>query len=470
MSEINQHHSLLDVLQSVQRMFERYWKKPIWIKSEIAKVNLYPHSGHAYPLLMEKRDGKTVAEIRSIVWATDFRRIKTKFETVTKKEFTDGIEVLLLVEVNFTPAHGISLKILDVDPTFTLGAMELERQKTIKKLKSENLFDRNKQISFPVLPKRIAIISVETSKGYHDFVETLENNSKRYKVDYELFPALLQGDKAVESIRRQLDFIRQRRNEFDVLAIIRGGGGEVGLSCYDNFSLSSAVAQFPLPIITGIGHATNLTVVEMVSFQNLITPTALANFILEKFDNFDSRLLNAENGLAFYTEKNIQDGYLALQNLANVFETDVKLLLQNEHHRINNSQTSLNVRSRDITKKQSELLTNLSVDLRYLVKNKIQENRFKINYLISDLKNLSSKYSNSEHQRMEILESKINLLDPINILKRGYSIMRINGSTQGIDDLKKGDIVEIETFDKKIESTVLKTSKKQYYGKQSNEI
>jgi len=460
MSEIRQHHTLLDVLQSVQRMFERHWKKPIWIKSEIAKVNLYPHSGHAYPLLMEKKEGKTVAEIRSIVWATDFRRIKTKFETVTKKEFTDGIEVLLLVEVNYTPAHGISLKVLDVDPTFTLGAMELERQKTIKKLKSEKLFDRNKLVNFPVLPKRVAIISVETSKGYHDFVETLENNSKHYKVDYELFPALLQGDKAVESIRRQLDVIRQRRDDFDVLAVIRGGGGEVGLSCYDNFSLASAVAQFPLPIITGIGHATNLTVVEMVSFQNLITPTALANFILEKFDDFDSRLHSAQNGLAFFTEKNIQDGYLVLQSLANVFETDVKLLLQSEQHRISNCQKTIELRSVDVTKKQTELLTNISVDLKYLVKDKLQENRFKINSLVFDLKNIISRFSTAEIQKMEIFENKIKLLNPDNILKRGYSITRINGSTQGISDLKEGDVVEIETFDKKIESTVLKTSKK----------
>jgi exodeoxyribonuclease VII large subunit len=460
MSDTIQHHSLLDVLQSVQRMFERYWKKPIWIKSEIAKVNLYPHSGHAYPLLMEKREGKTVAEIRSIVWATDFRRIKTKFETITKKEFTDGIEVLIFVEVNFTPAHGISLKILDVDPTFTLGAMELERQKTIEKLKSEKLFDRNKQVLFPVLPKRIAIISVETSKGYHDFVETLENNSKQYKVDYELFPALLQGDKAVESIRIQLDIVRQRRNEFDVLAIIRGGGGEVGLSCYDNFSLSSAVAQFPLPIITGIGHATNLTVVEMVSFQNLITPTALANFILEKFEDFDSRLKSAENELAFYTEKIIKDSFIKLQSLSNIFETDVKLLLQSERHLLGNFVKSLKLASVGITKSHSKRVDDLSVNIKYLTKNKIQEDKFNLNSLSELLKNVTATYSKHENQRIEINENKIKLLNPDNILKRGYSITRINGSTKGISNLKKGDTIEIETFDKKIESTVSKTSKK----------
>ncbi len=460
MSEIGQHHSLLEVLQSVQRMFERYWKKPIWVKAEMTKLNLYPHSGHAYPLLMEKKNGKTVAEIRSTVWSTDLRRITSKFETVTKKEFTDGIELLLLVEVNYTPAHGISLKIIDVDPTYTLGAMERERQITIKKLKLESLFDRNKMVSFPVLPKKVAVISVETSKGFHDFVETLKSNTKKFKVDYELFPALLQGDKAVESIRGQLDAIRQRKEEFDVLAIIRGGGGEVGLSCYDSFSLSSAVAQFPLPIITGIGHATNLTVVEMVSFRNLITPTALANFILEKFEDFDARLRNAENELAFYTEKIIKDSFIKLQSLSNIFETDVKLLLQNENHLLGDYAKAVKSTSVELTKYQNKKIDDFSVGIKYLIKDKIQESNFKLKSFSESLKNVVAVYSKHEIQRIEINDNKISLLNPENVLKRGYSIARFNGSTKDISKMKEGDVLEIETFENMIDTKVVKTLKK----------
>ncbi len=158
MPDINQHHSLFEVLSSVQRMFERYWNKPIWVKAELAKINFYPHSGHAYPLLVEKKSGKTVAEIRSTVWATTFKRITSKFESVTKKEFSDGIELLLLVEVRYTPNYGLTLNIIDVDPTYTLGAMERERQQTIKKLKADNLFSKNKSVEFSILPKRVAVI------------------------------------------------------------------------------------------------------------------------------------------------------------------------------------------------------------------------------------------------------------------------------------------------------------------------
>ena len=460
MLENNQHHSLLEVLQSVQRMFERYWKKPIWIKSEMTKLNFYPHSGHAYPLLMEKKMGKTVAEIRSTVWATDLRRITTKFETITKKEFTDGIELLLLAEVNYTPAHGISLKIIDVDPTYTLGTMEKEKQATINKLRLEKLFDKNKGMLFPVLPKKIAVISVETSKGYHDFVDTLEKNTKKYKVDYELFPALLQGDKAIESIRRQLDAIRQRKNEFDVLAIIRGGGGEVGLNCYDSFSLSRAVAQFPIPIITGIGHATNLTVVEMVSSKNLITPTALANFVLEKFENFDSRLKSSESNLAFYSEKIIKDKHIYLQSLAGIFETDVLLLLQKENHIIETLLKSIKISSKSILQGQTNVVTNLSVGLKYHIKGKIQKNSFEIDSQYTKLKNIVISGLKNQKQNISIFENTVNLLNPNNVLKRGYSITRIDGKTKGVSKLKNGDLIEIETYTSRIKSAVNEVNKK----------
>ncbi len=460
MIENSQHHSLLEVLQSVQRMFERYWKKPLWVKAEMTKLNFYPHSGHAYPLLMEKKEGKTVAEIRSTVWATDLRRITTKFETVTKKEFSDGIELLLLVEVNYTPAHSISLKIIDVDPTYTLGAMEKERQITIKKLKIDNLFDKNKGINFPVLPKRIAVISVETSKGFHDFENTLTNNSKGYKIDYELFPALLQGNKAIESIRRQLDAVRQRKKEFDVVAIIRGGGGEVGLNCYDSFNLSSAVAQFPLPIITGIGHATNLTVVEMVSSKNLITPTALANFILEKFDTFNSRLKTSESNLAFYSEKIIKDKHISLQSLSGVFETDVLLLLQKEKHLVGNLVDYIKLSSDNLLKKQNEAISSLSMSLKYLIRDRVQKNNFKIDNYSKSLKNIVVSKLKNQEQNLSIFESKVNLLNPENILKRGYSITRVNGKAKDISRLKKGDLLEIETYISKIRSTVTKIDKK----------
>ncbi|MCK5781556.1 MAG: exodeoxyribonuclease VII large subunit, partial [Flavobacteriales bacterium] len=350
----DKHHSLLQVLQSVQKMFEHHWKRAIWVKVEIAKINHYPHSGHAYPLLVEKKNGTTVAEIRSTVWASTYQRIKRKFETMTKKELVDGLEVLLLVDVKFTASHGLALNIIDIDASYTLGAMELEKIATLKRLKDENLFHTNKNLQLPILLKRVAVISVETSKGYHDFVETLANNKRKFRVEYELFPALLQGDKAIESIRRQLDEIRSRKDQFDVVAIIRGGGGEVGLNCYDNFVLSSAVARFPLPIISGIGHATNLTVVEMVSYINLITPTALANYVLSGFEEFESRMILAENKLIFHSEKIIKDSLSDLQKLIFVFDSDVRLLLQEEKFRIDAVKNSLEFGGREILSKGSK--------------------------------------------------------------------------------------------------------------------
>ena len=460
MPDINQHHSLFEVLSSVQRMFERYWNKPIWVKAELAKINFYPHSGHAYPLLVEKKSGKTVAEIRSTVWATTFKRITSKFESVTKKEFSDGIELLLLVEVRYTPNYGLTLNIIDVDPTYTLGAMERERQQTIKKLKADNLFSKNKSVEFSILPKRVAVISVETSKGFRDFIETLDNNKNSYKVEYKLFPALLQGDKAIESIRRQLDVIRQQNASFDVVAIIRGGGGEVGLSCYDSFSLASAVAQFPLPILTGIGHATNLTVVEMISYENMITPTALGNFILDKFESFDTRILNAESSLTYFSEKIIRDEHSTLNGAAVVIDNYVKLLLQKESFLIEKIQSSIQISGGGVLKKQSELINNLSIDLKYILKEKLQKQNFVLDMMYSKLKTDILTGLKSKNQNLENIEGKVKLLNPNNVLKRGYSITRINGKVEVGIDLKPGDVIDIETYKANIKSRVEKILKK----------
>ncbi|MCK5906178.1 MAG: exodeoxyribonuclease VII large subunit, partial [Flavobacteriales bacterium] len=270
----------------------------------------------------------------------------------------------------------------------------------------------------------------------------------------------LQGDKAIESIRRQLDIIRQRKDKFDVLAIIRGGGGEVGLSCYDSFSLASAVAQYPLPIITGIGHATNLTIVEMVSYQNLITPTALANFILEKFEDFDARLKNAESNLAFYSEKIIKDNHIALQSLAGVFETDVMLLLQKEKHLIETLSNSINLSSICVTRKQTELLSSLSIDIKYLLKDKIQKSNFILDNHTVSLKNTIVSRLINQEQKLNIFENKVKLLNPDNILKRGYAIARVNGSTKGVSDIKEGDLLEVETFKTSMKTKVEEVNKK----------
>ena len=217
--------SLSQVATSIQKTLAARYQSAYWVKVEINKLNHYSHSGHCYPDLVEKREGKVIAEMRSTLWKGDFYSINQRFLNTLQEPLKDGITVLMLVNIAFDPVYGISLRILDIDPSFSLGELAKEKQASIARLQKEKIFNANKALAFPVLPKRLAIISVETSKGYADFTKIIDNNPYAYKFEYRLFPALLQGDKAVQSIVDQLETVAGLLDHFDAVAIIRGGGG-----------------------------------------------------------------------------------------------------------------------------------------------------------------------------------------------------------------------------------------------------
>ncbi|MCK9162888.1 MAG: exodeoxyribonuclease VII large subunit [Bacteroidales bacterium] len=284
------YFTLLEALSSIQKTLLGRYTSSFWVKAEIMKLNHYVHSGHAYPDLVEKIENKIVAQTRALIWRDDFNRINNKFLSITKEPIKDGITTLLHCRISFDALYGLSLRILDIDPLFTLGELEKERQETIKKIKDEGIWDKNRKLSMPILPKRLAIISVETSKGYSDFINIIKKEEPQYKIFTHLFPSLLQGDNAVESMIMSLDTIEIVKDHFDAVLIIRGGGGDIGLSCYNNYDLVKRIAVFPLPILTGIGHSTNETVAEMVSNKTAITPTDLADYIISSFRVFDQSL------------------------------------------------------------------------------------------------------------------------------------------------------------------------------------
>ena len=234
----NKYHSLLELTQSVESVINKTYTKSYWVKAEIAKLNFYPKSGHCYPDLVEKQNGKVVAQMRAIIWAGSFKDMSLKFTNVTNEKIGDGMTVLLRCSVKFSPIYGLSLQIHDIEPSFTLGELAKEKQKSIARLKDEGKFYKNKQLLPPLLIQRLAIISVETSKGYQDFIKVIDNNEWGYKFFHMLFPALLQGDGAVKSITSQLTSINKIIHHFDAVLIIRGGGGDIGLSIFDNYNLA----------------------------------------------------------------------------------------------------------------------------------------------------------------------------------------------------------------------------------------
>lgn len=396
--------SLLEVTRSIQKTIAERYKSLYWIKAEMNKLNHYSHSGHSYPELVEKKDGKILAEIRSILWKTDYQRINNQFLKIAQEPLREGITMLFQASISYDPMYGLSLRIVDIDPTFTLGELEKEKLASINKLKQEGVYDANKKLAFPLLPKRLAIISVETSKGLSDFYKIINQNPWGYKIEQTLYPALLQGDKSVPSIINQLAVIAERADAYDAVAIIRGGGGEVGLSSYNNYLLAKAIAIFPLPVLTGIGHSTNLTVSEMVAYKNAITPSELADFLIQKFHNFA----------------------IPLDKLT------AEIVQQSEQ----------------IFKNEQEKLSSFAQNIKWSAQQVIAEAKGQLTGFEKGMKSNLTYLFREKFTALDHIEKVVKLSDPMQLLKKGFSISMINGATiTSIDQIKENDEITTQLWD-----------------------
>lgn len=374
------------------------------------KLNHYTHSGHCYPELVEKKEGKVVAEIRSVLWKADYQRINQQFLKLLNEPLREGITILFQAGISYDPLYGLSLKIVDIDPTFVLGELEKEKIESIRRLQEEGIYDANKKLPFPTVPKRLAIVSVETSKGLSDFFKIIQANPWGYRFESTLFPALLQGDKSVPSIIKQLAVIAEQTEAFDAVAIIRGGGGEVGLSSYNNYLLARAIAIFPIPVLTGIGHSTNETVSEMVAYKNAITPSELADFLIQKFHNFAIPVDQAQRRMvracqAIFTQQEAQ-----LQHFSQQISWSGKSIFMTQRNKIDNIQSHLQLFSRQLLKEHYAEIENAS--------------------------------------------RLVNLASPKQILRRGFSITRVAGKAiTDVNEVPDGATVETELLHGTIHST-----------------
>ena len=432
--------SLLEVTRSIQKTLADRYTSSFWVKAEMNKLNFYRQSGHAYPELVEKKDGKIIAEIRSNLWRDDYRRINLLFQELLHEPLKDGIKVLMLVKVNFDPVYGLSLTILDIDPSFTLGDLEREKQENLQRLRKEGLFNLNKLLEMPLLPQRIAIISVETSKGYADFTNVVNNNPWNYRFFQVLFPALLQGDKSAADITRQLNRIRSVVHHFDVVAIIRGGGGDVGLTCYNDFTLASTICQFPIPVITGIGHSTNETIAEMVAHTNAITPTKLAEYLIQLFHNFSVPVQEAEKKIIERARQILLDGYNNFAAETRLFRFATEAVLHNNRQQLNQNAVLLRKDTDTTLKEQRQLLKQNAQQLQ-------QQTR----------QSLRDKYT-----QLDGMARQVELMSPVNVLKRGYSITLINGkSVKDPAGLAEGDEIVTRLYRGNISSVVTSLHKQE---------
>lgn len=261
----------------------------LWVKAEVSAVKAR-QGGHCWLELSQSNENGLIAKASAVIWSSRYRFIAPYFESVTGSALSEGMVVLVEVQPNYSQLYGFSLIINDIDPEYSLGVKELERQRTIERLKSEGLMGLQKELDLPALPYRLAVVSAEDAAGYRDFVRHLEGNSFGFAFDITLFPALMQGTECPASIISALDAVMDSGINFDVVLVLRGGGSRLDLSCFDDYGLAAVIAQFPLPVMTAIGHDQDFHVCDMVAYDYLKTPTALADELIFMFETEDARL------------------------------------------------------------------------------------------------------------------------------------------------------------------------------------
>ena len=333
---MNERLKLSELNGLVKKSIGEAFTAPVWVIGEISELKTN-RSGHCYLNLIEKEENgdAIVAQARATIWSYTFRMLRPYFESTTGQQLTEGLKVLLSVSVEFHELYGYSLNIRDIDPTYTLGDMARRRREIIARLQSEGVADMNKELELPLVPQKIAIISSGTAAGYQDFIDQLTNNPAGYHFDLKLFPAIMQGNLAETSIIGALDQIYLYEKFFDAVVIIRGGGSQADLSCFDNYNLAYYITQFPLPVITGIGHEKDDSIVDLVAHTRLKTPTAVAEFLISGVAQFDLHLDELKNSFIGIVTDLITESKNDMEQIARVIAPLTREKISKANNRLN---------------------------------------------------------------------------------------------------------------------------------------
>ncbi len=394
--------TLSELTLQIQETIRNNFESAVWIRAEISELRENP-GGHCYLELIEKDSDSDVllAKTKATIWASTYRMLKPYFESSTGQTLRSGLNVLVAVTVEFHGVYGFSLNIRDIDPTFTIGEMAARRLQIIRQLEADGIVDMNKQLDFPELPQRLAIISSATAAGYGDFCDQLNNDSSQFAIYKKLFPAIMQGDQAENSIIAALEKIYLSIELFDVVVIIRGGGATTDLACFDSYNLALNCAQFPLPVISGIGHQRDISILDMVAHTSVKTPTAAAEFLISVLNESENHVIDV------------------LADIQNV----IKRRIETQKRFIDQTQMSIKQTLRSWLIQKSHILDK-------------QKNRLQSAIRLQLLK---------QTNLMSLFEKNIETHSPAFLLKHGYTITTLNGKRiTSVKQVKPGD--KIRTF------------------------
>lgn len=450
---------LSELQHRIQRVVESQLAEACWVIAEISEIKVN-YAGHCYLELVERpNEGKSpVAQARAVIWSTTYKMISGYFRFQTNSDLCAGMKILAKCRVNFHPVYGLSLVIQDLDPAYTLGETERIRRETIARLQEEGVYDMNRDFTLPDVIQRIAVISSAQAAGYRDFTQELKNSP--YRFDTDLYSAVMQGEASECSIIDALDKVAASGKEYDALVLIRGGGSTSDLGCFDNYRLCCYIAQFPLPVITGIGHDKDTSVADMVAHTSLKTPTAVATFLVERARETELRLnvLGEQLGslsrqLLIWQTNRIERAGILLSSLTERNILTQRARIDEQKHRLNKLAARKIERSR-------QALELLAADLKYGAEARLMTGGYFLRNLRERLHLSAKRAVETQQIAMEGYTQAVESADPARIIARGYAVLRQRDKIiKSVSQTADGEPLSIQLRDGTIEAKIIGKTK-----------
>ena len=426
--------TLYELNNLVRGSLERALPDEYWVQAELSEVR-EAYNGHCYLEFVQKgNNGRDlVAKARGVVWAGTYRLLKPLFERETGRPLSAGMKVLVRVSVTFHELYGYSLSVTDIDPVYTLGDLARLRREILARLEADGILNDNKELPLPVLANRIAVISSATAAGYGDFRNQLLRNDYRLRFTLRLFPAVMQGERVEESVLAALDAIMAERDEWDAVVIIRGGGATSDLSGFDTYLLAAACAQFPLPVITGIGHERDDTVLDLVAHTRVKTPTAAAAFLV----------------------RHQLEAATRLEALSRDIGQEVMARLERERVRLERLSAALSAVFSQVRVRGEHRLEQLSLRLAHAWQQRLADERHGLERCAARIGQGVASRLERERFRLQLLRQRCEAADPDLLLKRGYSMTFSQGRlVRKASELEKGEEITTRLAEGEVRSVV----------------
>lgn len=427
-----------------------------WVLAEISDFTI--RGGHCYMTLIEKDNaGVTVARMRAMIWANRFVYIRNKFVEATKKELSNGMKVMLYGSASYHGSYGLSLNIVEIDPSYTMGDLERIRREILSALQREGIIDMNRKLRISEPPQKIAIISSETAAGYGDFRSQLLGNPLHAEFYTLLFPAIMQGERTAQSVREALQQVRASYAiiPWDCVVIIRGGGATTDMNGFDDLQLAREVATFPIPIIVGIGHERDRCVLDEIACVRCKTPTAVATFLSDSVGEAWQKATELTTRITAYASECLKGEQIRIQGLHTMIPSFAEARINNAKLLLHNISATLPGIAHEATSKEKIRIENFAATLKVVTHATITREDTALRNIIATLRLAANGSIDRAGTSLDNIGKLISVLDPVTTLKRGYSITRVNGKAlTSTESLNEGDILVTTTAGGTITSTV----------------